>query len=178
MARCWLSVRNTVVTLCCLFVNSFFASVEQHDEKRLRDRPVGVVPVVAATTCCIATSSEAKAFGVKTGTPVWEALERCPEIKLVEARPARSVEIHHELMQAIEDCIPHGKAESIDEVPCWLMGRERLRGNAEAIACNIKQILFDRFGPTIRCSIGIAPNKFLAKTASDMLKPDGLTVIE
>lgn len=168
------------MTLRCLFVdfNSYFASVEQYDEARLRDRPVGVVPVLAATTCCIAASSEAKAFGVKTGTPVWEALERCPEIKLVEARPARYVELHHQLMQAIEDCIPHGKAESIDEVPCWLIGRERQRGNAEAIARNIKQTLFDRFGPTIRCSIGIAPNKFLAKTASDMVKPDGLTVIE
>jgi len=168
------------VTLRCLFVdfNSYFASVEQYDEPRLRDRPVGVVPVMAATTCCIAASSEAKAFGVKTGTPVWEALERCPGIKLVEARPARYIELHHQLMRAIEDCIPHGKAESIDEVPCWLIGRERQRGNAEAIARNIKQTLLDRFGPALRCSIGIAPNKFLAKTASDMVKPDGLTVLE
>ncbi|MEJ7745691.1 MAG: hypothetical protein WKF61_02845 [Luteimonas sp.] len=168
------------MTLRCLYIdfNSFFASVEQHDEKRLRDRPVGVVPVMAATTCCIAASSEAKEFGVKTGTPVWEALERCPEIKLVEARPARYVQIHHQLMDAINDCIPHALPESIDEVPCWLIGRERQRENAETIARNIKQTLLDRFGPTLRCSIGIAPNKFLAKTASDMVKPDGLTVLE
>lgn len=169
------------MTLRCLFVdfNSYFASVEQYDEPRLRDRPIGVVPVMAPTTCCIAASYEAKAHGVKTGTAVWEALERCPDIMLVEARPARYVEMHHQLMAAIEDCIPHGKAGSIDEVPCWLIGRERKRDNAEAIAHRIKQTLVDRgFSPAICCSIGIAPNKFLAKTASDMKKPDGLTVIE
>lgn len=169
------------MTLRCLFVdfNAFFASVEQFDEPRLRGRPVGVVPVMAATTCCIAASYEARAFGVKTGTAVWEAIERCPDIMLVEARPSRYVELHHALMAAIADCIPHGKPESIDEVPCWLIGSERRRDNAEAIARRIKQALLDRgFSPAIRCSIGIAPNKFLAKTASDMLKPDGLTVIE
>jgi len=168
------------MSLRCLFVdfNSYFAAVEQYDEPRLRGRPVGVVPVLAATTCCIAASVEAKQFGVTTGTPVWEAVERCPEIKLVEARPARYVELHHELMDIIQCCIPHGKAESIDEVPCYLIGRERQRVSAEAIARTIKQALLDRFGTAIRCSIGIAPNRFLAKTASDIVKPDGLTVIE
>lgn len=168
------------MTLHCLFVdfNSYFASVEQYDEPRLRGRPIGVVPVMAATTCCIAASSEAKACGVKTGTAVWQALDLCPDIMFVEARPARYVELHHALMAAIADCIPHDKPDSIDEVPCWLIGRERQRGNAEAIARNIKRTLLDRFGPSLRCSIGIAPNKFLAKTASDMVKPDGLTVIE
>jgi DNA polymerase IV len=114
------SVRT--MTLRCLFVdfNSYFASVEQQDDASLRGRPVAVAPVMAETTCCIAASYEAKAFGIKTGTPVWEARERCPEIVVLEGRPARYVEAHHQLMAAIQDCIPHGKAESIDEVPCWL----------------------------------------------------------
>lgn len=167
------------MTLRCLFVdfNSYFASVEQEDDAQLRGKPVAVVPVLAATTCCIAASYQAKAFGIKTGTPVWEAMQKCPDIAVVKARPSRYVQLHHRLMAAIEDCIPHGKAESIDEVPCWLMGRECERDNAIAIAQRIKQRLANEFA-AIRCSIGIAPNKFLAKTASDMQKPDGLTVIE
>ncbi|MEP6906384.1 MAG: hypothetical protein ABI858_00140 [Pseudoxanthomonas sp.] len=168
------------MTLRCLFIdfNSFFASVEQQDRPELRGKPVGVVPVVAATTCCIAASIEAKRdYGIGTGTPVWDALERCPDFTLVEARPARYVEVHHRLMDAIQDCIPHGQAASIDEVPCWLIGRERQRDNAIEIAHRIKRRITEEFD-WIRCSIGIAPNKFLAKIASDMRKPDGLTVLE
>ena len=169
------------MTLRCLFVDfdSYFASVEQYDDPRLRGRPVGVVPVMADSTCCLAASYEAKAVGVKTGTGVREAREKCPEIRLVLARPARYIALHHLLMAAIQDCIPHGKAASVDEVPCYLIGRERQRENAEAIARSIKQRLLDLgFSPAINCSIGIAPNRFLAKTASDMDKPNGLTVIE
>ncbi len=167
------------MTLRCLFVdfNSYFASVEQQDDPRLRGRPVGVVPVMAETTCCIAASYEAKAFGVKTGTPVWEARQKCPDIVLIEGRPSRYVEVHHQLMDAIGNCIPHDKPGSIDEVACWLIGRERQREHAEAIADTIKRTLLDRGFDAVRCSIGIAPNEFLAKTASDMRKPDGLTVL-
>ena len=168
------------MTLRCLFVDfdSFFASVEQYDNPDLRDRPVAVVPVVAESTCCLAASYPAKALGIKTGTGVREARDKCPDIALVLARPARYIELHGQLMDAIQDCIPHGKAASIDEVPCWLIGRERQHENAVAIARSIKQRLCDLgFSPAINCSIGIAPNRFLAKTASDMDKPDGLTVI-
>lgn len=169
------------MTLRCLFVDfdSFFASVEQYDTPALRGRPVAVVPVVAETTCCLAASQEAKRLGIKTGTGVREAREQCPEITLVLARPARYVELHGALMAAIEDCIPHGRPDSIDEVPCYLIGRERQRDNAVAIARAIKRRLRELgFSPAINCSIGIAPNRFLAKTASDMDKPDGLTVLE
>lgn len=169
------------MTLRCLFVDfdSFFASVEQHDNPSLRDKPVAVIPVQAESTCCLAASKEAKALGIKTGTGVREARARCPDIQLVLARPARYIELHKSFMAAIEDCIPHGDAASIDEVPCWLIGRERQPGNAIAIAKRIKQRLVEvGISPSMTCSIGIAPNKFLAKTASDMNKPDGLTVIE
>jgi DNA polymerase-4 len=169
------------VTLRCLFIDfdSYFASVEQYDDPSLHGRPVAVVPVVAETTCCLAASYEAKRLGVKTGTGVREAREKCPGITLVLARPARYVELHGALMAAIQDCIPHGTPNSIDEVPCFLIGRERQRDNAVAIAHAIKLRLHDLgFSPAINCSIGIAPNKFLAKTASDMDKPDGLTVLE
>lgn len=167
------------MTLRCLYVdfNSFFASVEQQDRPALRGRPVGVVPVLAETTCCIAASTEAKQHGIGTGTRVAEARAMFPDIALVEARPARYVDVHHRLMKAIADCIPHEKPASIDEVPCLLMGRERQRDNAIDIARRIKQRIATEFD-WIRCSIGIAPNAFLAKTASDMQKIDGLTVLE
>ena len=169
------------MTLRCLFVDfdSFFASVEQHDDPRLRGRPVAVVAVPSDTTCCLAASQEAKGLGIKTGPGVREARERCPDIALVLARPWRYIEMHHAFMAAIGDCIPTEKAASIDEVPCTLIGRERQRDNAIAIARRIKQRLCDvGIGPDMSCSIGIGPNRFLAKTASDMNKPDGLTVIE
>jgi DNA polymerase-4 len=169
------------MTLRCLFVDfdSFFASVEQHDAPHLRGRPVAVIPVASTTTCCIAASKEAKRLhGIKTGTGVADALRLCPDIALQIARPARYLKVHKQFLEAIATCIPHGKAASVDEVPCWLIGRERRRGNAEAIARDIKRALLERFGPSLTCSIGIAPNRFLAKTASDMNKPDGLTVIE
>ena len=170
------------MTLRCLFVDfdSFFASVEQHDAPHLRGRPVAVIPVASTTTCCIAASKEAKKLhGIKTGTGVAEALERCPDIALQIARPARYLRVHKLFLEAIQTCIPHGKPASVDEVPCWLIGRERQRENAEAIARDIKRALLAAgFGSSLTCSIGIAPNKFLAKTASDMNKPDGLTVIE
>jgi DNA polymerase-4 len=169
------------MTLRCLFVDfdSYFASVEQYDDPSLRGRPIAVVPVATDSTCCLAASYEAKANGVKTGTGVREARALCRDIRFVLARPARYIALHGQLMEAIQHCIPHGKPSSIDEVPCWLIGRERERGNAEAIARSIKQRLLDSgFSPAINCSIGIAPNRFLAKTASDMDKPNGLTVIE
>ena len=169
------------MTLRCLFVDfdSFFASVEQHDAPHLRGKPVAVIPVASTTTCCIAASKEAKRdYGIKTGTGVAEALERCPDIALQIARPARYLKVHKQFLDAIATCIPHGTPASVDEVPCWLLGRERRRDNAEDIARNIKRALRERFSEALTCSIGIAPNKFLAKTASDMNKPDGLTVIE
>ena len=169
------------MNLRSLFVdfNSYFASVEQHEVPALRGRPVGVAPVAAETTSLIAASYEAKAFGVGTGTLVREARRRCPDIQIRVARPERYVAWHHRLMEAINHAIPVGRVGSIDEVACELVGRQRRREVAEEIARQVKhEIALAAPGGAIRCSIGIAPNDFLAKTASDMKKPDGLTVIE
>jgi DNA polymerase IV len=169
------------MSLRSLFVdfNSYFASVEQHEDASLRGRPVGVVPVAADTTSLIAASYEAKAFGVSTGTPVREAKRLCPDIQIRVARPERYVHWHHRLIEAIDHAIPIARVGSIDEVACELVGRQRQRHVAEEIAAQVKQeVALAAPGGAIRCSIGIAPNDFLAKTASDMRKPDGLTVIE
>jgi DNA polymerase IV len=158
--------------------NSYFASVEQQLRPQLRGRPVGVLPVLAETTCCIAASYEAKAFGVKTGTLVYEARQRCPDIVFVEARPPLYVEMHHQLVAAVESCTPVGRVLSIDEMTCPLGGSERNRDKALALAAQIKATIAAQVGEYLRSSIGIAPNTFLAKIASNMQKPDGCTVIE
>ena len=158
--------------------NSYFASAEQQAEPALRGKAVCVAPVVAETTCCIAASYEAKAFGVRTGTPIHEARKLCKGIRVVQARPAMYVEYHHKLVAAVESCTHVEAVYSIDEMHCELTGSQRVRANAEALAHKIKRTIYDTVGTELRCSIGIAPNLFLAKTASNMHKPDGLTVIE
>jgi DNA polymerase-4 len=167
-----MSLRTLYVDL-----NSYFASVEQQLRPELRDRPVGVLPVMADTTCCIAASIAAKRFGIKTGTPVWQAKKLCRDVVFVQARPAVYVEIHHRIVAAVESCTPVGEVLSIDEMACELMGRERGEARAIALGRRIKQAIYTRVGEVLHCSIGIAPNRFLAKTASNMQKPDGLVVI-
>ena len=165
--------------LRCLYVdlNSYFASVEQQLAPDLRGRPVGVLPVMADTTCCIAASVEAKRSGIRTGTPVWQARKLCPGIVFVQARPAVYVEMHHRILAAVESCNPVEAVLSIDEMCCRLMGSEREESRAVALAGRIKEAIYAQAGEGMRCSVGIAPNRFLAKTASNMQKPDGLTVI-
>lgn len=158
-------------------LNSFFASVEQQLQPALRGRAVGVVPVMADTTCCIAASIDAKRHGIRTGTPVWQARKLCRDIVFVQARPATYVEIHHRIVAAVESCTPVGEVLSIDEMACELMGREREEAQAIALGKQIKQAIYTQVGEVLHSSVGIGPNRFLAKTASNMQKPNGLVVI-
>ncbi|HEY5056687.1 MAG TPA: DNA polymerase [Acidobacteriaceae bacterium] len=155
-------------------LNSFFASVEQQLHPQYRNRPLAVVPTKADTTCCIAASYEAKALGIKTGTQVGEARRICPEIVLIEGDHAVYAEYSHKIAAAVERCCPVAHTPSIDEMVCQLMGREQEPPRARQIALAIKQAIKDDVGETMRCSIGMAPNRYLAKIASDMQKPDGL----
>jgi len=155
-------------------LNSFFASVEQQLHPEYRGRPLAVVPTQADTTVCIAASYEAKALGIKTGTQVGEAKRICPEIVLVEGSHGVYADYSHRVAQAVELCCPVAHTPSIDEVVCQLMGREREPARARRIALDIKQSIYKHAGEALRCSIGIAPNRYLAKIASDMQKPDGL----
>jgi DNA polymerase-4 len=160
-----------------LDLNSYFASVEQELRPELRGRPVAVVPTPAETTCCIAASYEAKAFGVKTGTQVREAKRMCPGLVLVDARHELYVEYHNRIVEAVERCLPVSVVMSIDEMACRLMGREQPVDAARELAMKVKQSVRDHAGSTLRCSIGLAPNRYLAKVASDMQKPDGLVAL-
>ena len=160
-----------------LDLNSYFASVEQELRPELRGRPVAVVPMLADTTACIAASYEAKAFGVKTGVKVGEAKRLCPGLVLVEARHREYVEYHHRIIEAVERCVPVSAVMSIDEMACSLMGREQELLRALALARTVKQSIRTHVGSTLGCSIGLAPNRYLAKIASDMEKPDGLVAL-
>src|SRR5215469_9250893 len=162
-----------------LFVdlNSYFASVEQQDRPELRGKPVGVVPVITDTTVCIAASYEAKAFGVRTGTVVAEAKRMCPEIILVEGRHELYTEYHHRIVEAVEECLPVTAVCSIDEMACRLMGRERPLLAALELGRKVKRTIGERAGEWMRSSVGLATNRYLAKVASDMEKPNGLVAL-
>ncbi len=162
-----------------LFVdlNSYFASVEQEVRPELRGRPVAVVPMMADTTCCIAASYEAKAHGVKTGTLVGDAKRMCPGIVLLQARHELYVDYHHRIVEAVESCLPVTAVLSIDEMACRLMGRERPLLAALELGRTVKARIRERVGSTLRSSVGLATNRYLAKVASDMEKPDGLVAL-
>ena len=155
-------------------LNSFFASVEQQIHPEYRNRPLAVVPTMADTTMCIAASYEAKALGIKTGTQVGEAKRICPEIILVAGSHSVYAQYSHRIAAAVERCCPVAHTPSIDEMVCQLIGREQEPPRARTIALEIKQAIREDVGETLRCSIGMAPNRYLAKIASDMQKPDGL----
>jgi len=158
--------------------DSFFASVEQQDRPELRGRPVAVAPVLAESTGLIAVSGEAKKLGLQRNTRVAEARRLCPGLVVVESRPEVYIDYHRRLKAIISSCVPVKKVQSIDELECELTADfaaapERARQLALALKAKIAR----EAGDHLRCSIGIGPNWFLAKVASDMEKPDGLVVI-
>lgn len=158
--------------------DSYFASVEQHLQPHLKGKPVGVAPVMAETSCCIAASYEAKYYGVKTGTAIRDARKLCPGITIVEARPQFYVEYHHKLVAAIESCIHVEAVLSIDELWCWLPYNWRENEFLTQLGKKIKTAIADQVSPNITCTIGVAPNRWLAKMASKMRKPDGFLILE
>jgi DNA polymerase-4 len=162
-----------------LFVdlNSYFASVEQQVRPELRGRPVAIVPMLADSTVCLAASYEAKAVGVKTGTVVADAKRMCPGIALLEARHEIYVEYHHRIVAAVESCLPVAGVQSIDEMACRLIGRQRPLLAALEMGRQVKRAILEQVGPMLRSSVGLATNRYLAKVASDMEKPDGLVAL-
>jgi DNA polymerase-4 len=165
------------VTWLFLDMNAYFASVEQQMRSSLRGRPVAVVPTQTDTTCCIAASYEARPFGIRTGTQVGEARRRCPSLRIVTARPSVYVRVHHEIIAAVETVLPVEQICSIDEMACRLSPQHRPPAEAIAVAHQVKQAIARQVGTSLRCSVGLATNRFLAKVASNLKKPDGLSVI-
>lgn len=161
-------------TILHIDMNAFFASVEQQTDPALRGKPVAVTGK-SARTIILTASYEARGYGVKTGMRLFEARQKCPELICVPGNNRRYTSISRRIMAMLHDYTPLVEVFSIDEAFLDITGSLRLFGSASRIAHLIKARIRHRFGLT--CSIGIAPNKLLAKLASEMKKPDGLTII-
>ncbi len=162
-----------------LDLNSFFASVEQQRAPSLRGCPVAVIPTETEATCAIAASYEAKAYGIKTGTMIYEARRLCPDLICVLGNHEHYRDYHDRIKDEIDRHIPIFRTESIDEFSCQLQGRECTDDGARDLAQRIKRGIANNpdLGEHIRCSIGFSTNRFLAKTATNLHKPDGLEIL-
>lgn len=160
-----------------LDLNSYFASVEQQETPALRGKPIAVVPMMTDGTCAIAASGEAKQYGIKTGTKIYDARKMCPQLRLVMARHEKYVEYHHRIIDEVIKHTPINKIWSIDELSSRLPPNKQNVESATLVANRIKESIAQNIGAHITCSIGIAPNSFLAKVASNMQKPNGLTIL-
>ena len=158
-------------------INSYFATIEQQVNPDLRNKPVAIVPLLSDSTCAIAASQEAKLKGINTGTRIYQAKKLCPELICIKARHNLYVEYHHKIFNEVDRYLHVDHIFSIDEGACRLTGKYCLEEEAVSIAKIIKKAIRDNVGDYITSSIGIAPNRYLAKIASNMQKPDGLSVI-
>lgn len=161
-----------------LDLNSYFASVEQQINPALRGKPVAVVPTMTDYTCAIAASYEAKAYGIKTGTGIAAAKALCPQLRCVLAHHDQYVRYHHQIVDEFICHTPLNKIWSIDEMSSRLPPGKRTLQNATNLAHAIRASIWKNVGNCINCSIGIAPNSFLAKVATDMKKPNGLVILQ
>lgn len=161
-----------------LDLNSYFASVEQQENPELRGRPIAVCPVMADTSFVIAASYEAKAYGVRTGTQIGDARKMCPGIELVPGHAKLYVAYHHRVLEVLENVLPIEEVCSIDEMRFRLLGEERDPEKARKLALHIKSVLAREVGECLTCSIGIAPNPYLAKIGTELQKPDGLVILQ
>ncbi len=155
-------------------MDAFYASVEQLDHPELRGKPV-IVGGSSNRGVVSAASYEARKHGVRSAMPIFQAKKRCPQGIFVPVRMRRYKEMSDRVMEILEKYSPIVEQVSIDEAYLDLTGLERLHGAPEQIARRIKDEI--RRLTSLSCSAGIAPNKFLAKVASETHKPDGLTII-
>ncbi len=154
-------------------MDAFYASVEQVDNPEFRGKPVIVGGDKRGVVS--AASYEARKFGVRSAMPIFQAKRLCPHGIFLPVRGKRYREISNKIMNILCEFSPLVEKVSIDEAFLDITGTENLLGKPEKIARKIKDKI--KSETLLTCSIGIAPNKLLAKIASDMDKPDGLTII-
>jgi DNA polymerase-4 len=166
--------RTEIRTILHIDMNAFFASVEQRANPALRGKPMAVIGSKHRGVV-LSPSYEARAFNVKTGMTYWEAKKACPQITMVPADSAKYSHACEGLLDIWKDFTPLVEMFSIDEAFLDVTGCEALLGDPVQIAVRIKERVWEETG--LICSIGIGPNKLLAKLGSDMQKPDGLVLI-
>lgn len=160
-------------------LNSCFATVEQQAHPTLRNRPVVIVNRRTEHTSIITASYEAKACGVGLGMSIVEARKLCPGLVALESDPAKYRHVYHKLLDIMNDYSSHVRMKSIDEgVIDFSESSLDISGrDLKDVGYEIKQRLRNEIGCAIRCNVGIASNRFLAKTAAGLHKPDGLDEI-
>lgn len=161
-------------------LNSAFATAEQQAHPSLRGRPMGVTNRLSKECCVIAASYEAKALGIKVGVRRSEAMAICPEFIMLETDPPKYHHVYKNLCRIMNDYTPHVKMRSIDE-GILDFHRTTLEGKTKRIVeigHEIKDRVRREIGDYTKINVGIAPNRFLAKTAAGLHKPDGLDVID
>jgi DNA polymerase-4 len=155
-------------------MDAFFAAVEQLDYPELKGKAL-VVGGNSGRGVVAAASYEARQYGIHSAMPMFMAKQRCPDLVIVSPRRGRYSEVSRAVMAILDRYSPIVEQVSIDEAYLDATGCDRLYGSPPDMARAIKTDIRETVNLT--CSIGVAPLKFLAKIASDMQKPDGLTVI-
>jgi len=155
-------------------MDAFFASIEQAVNPALRGKPIAVVGSKKRTVI-VTSSYEARKKGVKTGMTAGEGRRACPDLILVPGNNRRYIDASVRILAIMRDYSPDVEVFSIDEAFVDVTGSLRLFGGAEAIAREIKRRIKEDLN--ITCSVGVAPNKLVAKLVSGLMKPDGLTIV-
>ncbi len=166
---------KTPRTIMLVDMNAFFAGIEQQCNPLLRGKPVIVGGPAGSRSVVSAASYEARPYGIRSGMPVAEALARCPEVILVQGNLRKYIDVSRRIFKICGDYTDLLEVYSVDECFLDVTPTQQLFGGAEEIGRRIKQRIRAELGLT--CSVGIAPNKILAKLAAEMHKPDGLTRI-
>ncbi|MEE9455267.1 MAG: hypothetical protein V3V13_12935 [Paracoccaceae bacterium] len=165
--------KDITVQVLYLDMNSYFASVAQQVEPKLRGRPVGIVTSLHKNAACIAASYDAKRAGIRVGTRMEEARALCPGITFRAARHDIYVDVHVQIKAAIQRVLPINGVHSVDEVSCLLTGAEQHLPNALKLAEAARQSIYQHAGVALHCSIGLGSNRLLAKIAGELHKPSG-----
>jgi DNA polymerase-4 len=155
-------------------MDAFYASVEQRDRPELRGQPV-IVGGTSNRGVVAAASYEVRVFGVRSAMPIREALRRCPHAICVKPRISVYREVSHQVFSIFHEYTPVVEGLSLDEAFLDVTASLALKGDAVSIARRIKEQI--RATTQLAASVGVAPNKLVAKIASDLEKPDGLTVV-